>query len=283
MQLLILSGKGGTGKTTIAASFAYLSKDSIKADCDVDAANLHIILDGKDIEKTEFIGAKMAHIDNEKCIKCKKCENACRFGAISDFKVNELKCEGCGTCVVVCPTGAAIIDDEVTGDTIITDTAYGMLSRAEMDIGAEGSGKLVTEVRKNAAKYYKDGDLIILDGSPGVGCAVMASITGVDLALVVIEPTQSGFSDFVRVKEICDHFDVPTLVCINKYDINNEMTKKIEQYCMENNIEVVGKIPFDTTVKKALNEMKPVVYYDCMAGNEIKNIWRVINEKYCNS
>lgn len=281
MQLVVISGKGGTGKTTVTASFAYLNKESIKVDCDVDASNLNIVLQGEDIASSQFIGAKVAKIDQDKCIGCGKCKRVCRFNAIKDCSVIELKCEGCGACKVVCPVDAISLNDEVTGETIITKTDAGLLSRAEMIVGAEGSGKLVTEVRKNAMKHEKDNQLVILDGTPGVGCAVMASITGCDVALIVIEPTQSGLNDFKRVLSLIDHFGVTPLACINKYDINEDMTLKIEKYCKDESVEVLGKIPFDPTVQESVNELKPIVCYEkSIAGEAIKTIWEKIYKKY---
>lgn len=280
MQLIIISGKGGTGKTTVAASLSYLSRDSIKADCDVDAPNLHILLKGEDLVRKPFSGAKIAHIDSSRCVKCGRCIEVCRFNAITDFTVDCLKCEGCAACTVVCGNGAIKINDDENAQTIVTETDMGILSRAEMDIGAEGSGKLVTEVRKNASQYYKEGDLVILDGSPGIGCAVMASVTGCDAALIVVEPTRSGLEDFLRVLSVCKFFGVKVYVCINKYDINADMTGDIEGFCKDEGIEVMGKIPFDERVKQAVNEMKPVVVYeDSEAGAEIRKIWNKLKLK----
>jgi MinD superfamily P-loop ATPase len=280
VQLVVISGKGGTGKTTVAGAFSYLSSNSLKVDCDVDASNLHILLGGEDVEKNDFIGAKVAHIDSEKCVECGKCIKACRFDAIDDFKVDPLKCEGCGACVVVCRHDAVELEDEVTGETIITKTDKGILSRAEMIPGAEGSGKLVTEVRKNVQKYKKGEELIILDGSPGVGCSVMASVTGCDMALIVVEPTQSGVEDFLRVFSVAKMFNLKSFVCINKYDINEDISKEIEHVCKVENIDVIGKIPFDETVKRSINELKPIVAYEnSKAAEEIKNMWKILNEK----
>lgn len=273
MQLVIISGKGGTGKTTIASSLAYLSKARIKVDCDVDASNLHLILKGNDVEKNSFKGAKIAEIDPDKCTKCSKCMEVCRFKAIKNYKVDELVCEGCGTCRIVCDYDAINLNDEITGKTIITEDDFGILSRVEMEIGAEGSGKLVTEVRQRAIKYKKDDELIILDGSPGIGCAVIASITGCDMALIVTEPTQSGLEDFMRVLSVTRFFGVKPFVCINKFDINEEITKELEEFCSEENIDLIGRIPFDECVKQSVNEMQPLVIYDSPAANEIKKIW----------
>ncbi|MCT4686012.1 ATP-binding protein [Vallitalea sp.] len=278
MQLVIISGKGGTGKTTIAASFAYLSENSIKCDCDVDASNLHIVLGGEDIKREPYIGAKVAYVNGDKCTLCRACENMCRFDAIKDGVVDELKCEGCAACTVVCDYDAITMKDEVTGDTIITKTSKGILSRAQMIVGAEGSGKLVTDVRKNALSYGNKDDMYILDGTPGVGCAVMASVTGCDMALIIVEPSQSGLNDFKRVLSVVEFFEIKPLVCINKYDINEEVTKDISTYCETKNIDLIGKIPFDTTVEKSINELKPIVLYEnSMAAKEINIIWQTLN------
>lgn len=288
MQLVIISGKGGTGKTTVASSLINISKAKIKVDCDVEAPNLHLILKGIDIQKNNFIGAKIAKIDLSKCQKCLECINVCRFNAINEdnFVVDDLLCEGCGACKIVCKYNAISLEDEVTGKTIITEDNFGILSRAEMEIGAEGSGKLVTEVRKNAMEYKNNNGLIILDGTPGIGCAVMASITGCNFALIVTEPTQSGLEDFKRVLSVCKIFEVKTMVCINKFDLNEKINSKIEAFCIKENIPVVGKIPFDECVKKSVNEMKPLTNYDCPAAKEIKNMWnkiiKITKGEFCN-
>lgn len=274
MQLIILSGKGGTGKTTIAASIAYLQKEGVKVDCDVEASNLHIILQGSRVEEKDFFGAKAAEIDPNKCIQCGACEETCRFGAISGFKVEELKCEGCAACTVVCPEQAITLHDEITGITIISKTDHGILSHADMEIGAEGSGKLVTEVRKNAGRFIKEGDMVLLDGSPGVGCPVMASLTGCDAALLVVEPTQSGLADFLRVLELVRFFRIKPYVCINKYDLNNSISRQIFRVCWKEKVPMLGEIPFDPLVKEAVNQLKPVVVYpESSAGRQITMLW----------
>lgn len=279
MQLAIISGKGGTGKTTISSSLAYLSKNEIKVDCDVDAPNLQIILKGKDIQKCDFYGAKIATIDEDLCLKCGSCLKTCKYDAIKDFKVNELLCEGCGACRLICKAGAISLEDEITGDTYITKTKNGILSRAEMKIGAEGSGKLVSKIRENAMKYKSDDELIILDGSPGVGCSVIASVTGCDLVLVVTEPTQSGYEDFHRVLSLCKFLDLEMLVCINKYNVNEIIARDIEGVCNKEGIELIGQIPFDSCVKKSINERKPIVSYEeSKAGIEIRKMWKKINK-----
>lgn len=281
MQLVIISGKGGTGKTTIAGSFSWLADESIKADCDVDAANLHLLLGGEDQSSQPFVGAKVALIDERTCTACGRCSLACRFGAISGSHVNELKCEGCGACAVICPAQAISLVDQVTGRTIITTTGKGLLSRAEMEIGAEGSGKLVTEVRKNVRVHRTVGQMVILDGSPGIGCAVMASLTGVDAALIVVEPTVSGIADFERVAGLAEQLGVRVLVCINKHDLNTTLTERLELFCAERSLPLVGEVPFDPQVNLALHELKPVVAYpDAPAAQEIIAMWGRIKNQF---
>lgn len=283
MQLVVISGKGGTGKTTVAACFSYLNENGTNIDCDVDASNLHMMLGGEDIESNSFIGAKVANIDTDKCTQCGACENVCRFDAISNFEIDELKCEGCAACTVVCSFNAISLIDEITGNTIITQTDKGILSRAEMEPGAEGSGKLVTEVRKNALKYKSKDKWTILDGSPGVGCAVMASVTGCDAALIVVEPTQSGLEDFIRVLSVIDFFGIKPFVCINKYDINEKITNEIRAFCEKNSVNIIGMVPFDNLVEKAINEATPVVCFsDSPAGKEIKDMWQKLNSNKIN-
>jgi len=280
VQLIILSGKGGTGKTTVAASFAYLHEKSIKVDCDVEAPNLHMILRGTRVEENPFFGAKTAKIDPESCMRCGACARVCRFDAIADFQVDGLKCEGCAACTVVCPYQAVSLQEEATGKTIITRTEQGILSHAEMEIGAEGSGKLVTEVRKNAGRYGNNQEMILLDGSPGVGCPVMASITGCDAALIVVEPTQSGRADFLRLLELIRFFRVKPFVCVNKYDLNEPVTREIERVCRAEKVPVIGEIPFDPLVKQAVNELKPVVLFpESVAGKQIIMIWNRLKMK----
>ncbi len=268
MELVVLSGKGGTGKTTIATALAELEKDVLRIDCDVDAPNLYLFYKGKDIEKDEFVGGKKASIDESICIKCGKCEGVC------NFTINPFLCEGCGACTLVCPVNAIKLEDEKTADTFITELDKGIISRAEMGIGSDGSGKLITELRKNGKRFNKDEKLTIIDGSPGIGCAVIASITGSNAVLVVTEPTKSGLEDLKRVVQLCKHFGVFTMVCVNKFDINEEVTKEIENFIYENQIVLVGKIPYDDMVMKSINELKPITFYkDSIAEKAIEAMW----------
>lgn len=277
MELVVLSGKGGTGKTTIATSLAELAEDVIRIDCDVDAPNFYMFYEGHDIDKNHFIGGKKASIDEAICIECGKCETVCRFDAISDCKINSFSCEGCGACVLVCPQNAINFEDEKIADTFITQLDKGIISRAEMEIGSDGSGKLISYLRKNGRKFSADEKLIISDGSPGIGCSVISSITGSDAVLVVTEPTKSGLEDLMRVVALCEHFGVFTMVCINKFDINEDMSNKIEEFIKKSGLVLVGKIPYDDTVMKSINELKPIIYYeDSKAASAIKEMWENI-------
>ena len=230
MELVVLSGKGGTGKTTIAIALSELAQDVIRIDCDVDAPNLYLFYQGKDIEKKEFMGARKAVIDESLCIKCGKCEAICRFDAIENYKIDPFVCEGCGACNLICPQNAIKLHNEKSADTFITGIGNDIISRAEMDIGGDNSGKLITYLRRNGKKFNKNDKLTIIDGSPGIGCSVISSITGSDAVLIVTEPTISGFEDFMRVVSLCKYFRIFTMVCINKYDINEDLSKEIENF-----------------------------------------------------
>lgn len=274
MELVVLSGKGGTGKTTIATALSELSQEVVRVDCDVDAPNFYLFYNGNNIEKSDFIGGKKALIDEELCIKCGECKVNCKFNAIEDFKINSFLCEGCGTCTLVCPKNAITLVDEKIAETFITELDNGILSRAEMEIGSEGSGKLITHLRKEAKKFNENDKLIIIDGSPGIGCPVISSITGSDVVLIVTEPTKSALEDLKRIVELCDYFSIFIMVCINKYDINKEITLEIEDFIQNKKIKYVGKIPYDETVRKAINELKPITYYkDSEANKAIEDIW----------
>jgi len=283
VELVVISGKGGTGKTTLTSSLAYLSHESfVKVDCDVDASNLHLMFGGQLVESKDFIGAKVATIDQNKCNACGACFEVCRYGAIDKghiFKVNTLRCEGCGACRQVCLNLAISLIDETTGQTYISQSNKGFLSSADLLPGAEGSGKLVSDVRKKA-KGIKSSKNYIIDGSPGTGCSVMASITGCDYSIIVTEPTYSGFEDFIRIKQLTEHFGIKTFVVINKFDINQDMTDKIEDYCKSNQLEVIGKIPFDSHVNEAINKGLPIVSFKLApAGDAIISIWEKLNRK----
>lgn len=274
MELVVLSGKGGTGKTTIATALSELAKDVVRIDCDVDAPNLYLFYKGKDIEKGEFKGGKKAIIDESLCVKCGKCQDICRFHAIESFQIDLFTCEGCGACVLACPQNAIELKDEKTANTFVTELDKGIISRAKMEIGSDGSGKLITYLRKNGRRFNNDEKLIIIDGSPGVGCAVISSITGSDAVLVVTEPTKSGLEDLMRVVALCEHFGVFTMVCINKYDINEEVAREIENFVKDKDLKLVGKIPYDDTVMRSINELKPITCYkESIAEKAIEDMW----------
>lgn len=279
MDLVVLSGKGGTGKTTIATALSELYNDVVRVDCDVDASNFYMFYKGKDIEKSNFIGGKKATIDKERCIECGKCKTVCKFDAIENFKIDPFLCEGCGTCTLICPQNAIKLEEEKTAETFITELDKGLISRAEMEVGSDGSGKLVTDLRKKAKIFNKDDKLTIIDGSPGIGCAVIASITGSDAILIVTEPTASGLEDLKRVIALCGHFGILPMVCVNKYDINKEMTVDIENFINEKGIKLVGKIPYDNIVMKSINDLKPITYYkESIANKAIEHMWKNIKQ-----
>lgn len=281
-QLTVISGKGGTGKTSITAALASLTKNAVFADCDVDAADLHLIFK-PEIKKTQaFHGLKIADIDKDKCIDCKKCFESCKFDAITkDIKLIKESCEGCGVCEYVCPADAIKMIDRDSGFSYISTTRFGPMAHAMLKTAEEASGKLVTVVRENAKKLAKEKnkDLIIIDGPPGIGCPVIASLTGVDLVLVVTEPTLSGIHDLERILDVAQHFEIPAFVCINKYDINVDNSQKIEQFCNEKNISIVGKLPYDIVMTKAMINQKNIIEFsDGKLSQSICEMWNKIQE-----
>lgn len=282
-QVTILSGKGGTGKTTITACFAALSRDAVFADCDVDASNLHLLLKPNVNETMEFKGLKMAVIDPEKCIQCGRCVELCRFNAIEDYTVDPIHCEGCKVCVVNCPVEAISFNERVCGHAYISETKYGPMSHARLTPGMENSGKLVTLVRQNASKLAEEHgrDLVLVDGSPGIGCPVIASIADIDASVVVVEPTLSGIHDLKRALELLEHFEVTPYVVINKHDINDANTAEIEGYCTENDIPLLGRVPFDPAVTESMVAGHPIVEHspDSQAATAIKQVWGKLVEQ----
>lgn len=275
-EVVMLSGKGGTGKTSIAGSLAALAKSKILVDCDVDAADLHLILQPKAQKTQEFWSGQVAFIDEEKCIQCDVCRSLCRFEAIKDYRIDQVSCEGCGFCSHICPVGAIRMKDCLAGYWFVSNTRYGDLVHARLGTARENSGKLVATIRKEARHIAeKDNlDFIISDGPPGIGCPVISSLSGTNLAVLVTEPTLSGIHDLERVLEVCRYFSVPAVVCINKYDINAENTGKIESFCREEKIEVAARISFDNVVTEAMIKGLPVVEFSHgQVSQEIKNLW----------
>ena len=287
-QITVISGKGGTGKTTLVGSFAALAENKVIVDCDVDAPDLHLLLHPELIKKEEFKGVKVAVMDKTLCTECGTCEETCRFNAIasteeSGYAINPARCEGCGACVFTCPQEALMLKERVSGYAFISKTNYGTMVHAQLNIAEEASGKLVTVVRNNAQQVAeKEGcELILIDGSPGIGCPVIASLTGVDLALIVTEPTLSGLHDLERIMDVTRHFGIASAVCINKYDINEENSKRITEFCRQRGIQVVGNIPYDSVVTEAMVAGMPVVEFSGgVVSDAIKDVWRGINQYY---
>lgn len=254
-ELLVISGKGGTGKTSLVGALAMLAKNKVLVDCDVDAPDLHLLLHPEEESSNEFWGGYKASINIERCTKCGLCEEACRFEAIKDFRVDPVFCEGCGVCFRLCPVGAIQFRQLAVGYWYISRTNFGPLVHARLGVGEENSGKLVTVIRQAASNLAQERglNLIIIDGPPGIGCPVIASLTGVSLALVVTEPTVAGKHDLERVINLARHFRVPAVIAINKFDLALEKSEEIEDYCTQQGLEIVGKIPFDEEVNRALS------------------------------
>jgi MinD superfamily P-loop ATPase len=279
-EIVVLSGKGGTGKTSLVGSLAALAKSKVLADCDVDAADLHLLLKPKVKQEKEFWSGQVACIDEEKCTQCGLCPELCRFDAIKDYKVDPIACEGCGFCSHICPEDAITMKENMSGHWFISDTKYGPLVHARLGIAQENSGKLVAQVRQQARRIAQEQKLeyIISDGPPGIGCPVISSLSGASLALMVAEPTLSGIHDLERVLGVSGHFGVPSMVAINKYDLNEENTRRIEEYCKDQGIKLAARIPFDNAVTEAIVRGLPVVEYTKgKVSREIEGLWDSIS------
>ncbi len=292
-EIVVISGKGGTGKTSVVASFAALAEKAVLADCDVDAADLHLVLSPKIETQQEFRGGKRAYITEDKCTGCSKCFDLCRFNAVKEsttfdefpkitYSIDPIACEGCGVCAWFCPEDVVKFEDVINGEWFISATRFGPLVHAKLGIAEENSGKLVTLVRGEAKKIAENigCSYIIVDGSPGIGCPVIASIGGSDLVVIVTEPTLSGEHDLERVAELTKHFKIPAVVCINKYDINPEMTERIKEKAENMGLSCAGYIRYDKMVTKAQIAGASVVEHTNLAVSEdIKNVWEnVINK-----
>jgi MinD superfamily P-loop ATPase len=283
-ELVVLSGKGGTGKTSITGSLAVLAKDKVLIDCDVDAANLHLLLNPTIEKKFDFYGGIKAKIDQDVCTRCGRCIEVCQFNAVDNFVVDEMACEGCKVCFYECPVNAISVHDHLTGEYYKSTTKYGPMVHAEIGIAEGNSGKLVAEVKKIAKEFATSEKLALIDGPPGIACPVISSLSGADFALIVTEPTVSGVHDLERVLTLIRQFDVMPMLCINKVDLSEDQVKKIEQICVKENIEIVGKIKYDPTFVDALNQGLPIIEYDEYneSSEEIKKMWGKI-EKIINS
>lgn len=280
-ELVVVSGKGGTGKTSITAAFASLAKNSVLCDADVDAADLHLLMAPRVKETTAFMGGSIAEIRKDDCTGCGRCLEVCRFEAISeDYLVDPVSCEGCGVCVDLCPEQAIDFPIQKCGQWFISDTRFGPMVHARLGIAEENSGKLVSLVRQQTRKLADERglDFILTDGPPGIGCPVIASIGGATALAIIVEPTVSGLHDLQRVADLAVHFKVPGLVCVNKYDLNIEMTGKIEDFSRTRNMKILGRVPFDPIFTKAMIEGKNVLEYapGSRVAQSIREVWTEI-------
>ena len=279
-QITVISGKGGTGKTVLTASFAALAHNACFVDCDVDAADLHLLLNPKVRETHIFKSGKAPKINRATCTECGECIDVCRFNAIDEtFEIDKFSCEGCAICSIVCPSKAITMEENHSGEWYVSDTKYGSFVHAKLGIAEENSGKLVTRIRK-AAQEIADKerlDFVINDGPPGIGCPVIASLSGVDLALIVTEPTIAGIHDMKRIADVAAQFSVPTKVVINKYDINPDNSSSIKDICCRRNIEVVAYLPFsEKFVESMVNGIPMPEYVDNGITEQIRTLWRKV-------
>jgi len=284
-QIVIISGKGGTGKTFLTSSIAAIAKNKVVSDCDVDAADLHLMLSPVIKEKHIFKSGKVAMVDKEACTGCNQCIDVCRFDAITAINnvvdIDPISCDGCGICERICPVNAIRMEEKVSGEWYISNTKYGTMVHAKLNIAEENSGKLISVIRKKASEIAEseERDFIIIDGSPGIGCPVISSISGTDCAIVVTEPTISGLHDAKRVIQTARHFGISTCIVINKYDINIDMSRQIESYAESEDIPLIGKIPFDREIVEAITKGIPVVEYSKgKIVDYLFEIWKNVKE-----
>ncbi|MFO7727808.1 MAG: ATP-binding protein [Desulfonatronovibrio sp.] len=279
-EVIVISGKGGTGKTSLTGAFAHITRDKIICDLDVDAPDLHILLSPRVLFEEKFFSGNEAVINQDKCQGCGICEEMCRYNAISmqndKFVVDPLRCEGCKVCVAFCPEEAVDFPQRYCGNWQISSTRFGTMIHAQLFPGAENSGRLVTLLRQRAReKAREEGrDLILCDGAPGIGCPVISSLSGTDLAVVVTEPTPSGLHDLQRVADLCSYFKIKVAVIVNKYDLNPDQTSGIETYCREKGHELVGNIPHDDMVTRAMVDKKVITEVeDSDMAQSVRKVW----------
>lgn len=280
-ELVVVSGKGGTGKTSLTAAFSHLAENHIVCDADVDAADLHLLLAPGVKERHDFMGGGKAIVDPGRCALCGRCREVCRFDAIDDaFVVDAIACEGCGVCVDLCPAGAIDFPIQKCGEWFVSETRVGPMVHARLGIAEENSGKLVNCIRREAGRLagVHGRELIITDGPPGIGCPVIAAIGGATALVLVVEPTVSGLHDMVRLADLARHFRVPCLLCVNKFDLNPEMTGRLEEIARERNIAFVGRIPFDPSFTEAMIAGLTIIEFrkDAPAAAAIREIWQNI-------
>ncbi len=270
-EIVVLSGKGGTGKTTLTGSLSKLLREKIICDADVDAADMFLLLAPRVKKNTPFKGKFVAVIDHDRCVNCSICQQVCRFDAVyvedGNYEIDSYSCDGCTYCKLACPADAITMEQQVVGDWFVSETEYGTMVHAKLKPGAENSGNLVTMVKVQAHNIARERSIpyILVDGPPGIGCPVTSALSGANLAVVVTEPTFSGMHDLERVYDLCRHFEVPVAIVINKYDLNRDNSRKIESLAIEKNIPVIGKIPFDRCVIEAIsNNLTPVDFCDSL-------------------
>jgi len=284
-QIAVVSGKGGTGKTSLVAAFSNLAQPCVVADCDVDAANLHLVLSPltDEIEKEPFYSGYLAKIDQDLCTKCGLCLKNCRFDAITEkdnvFEIMPVLCEGCGLCVDICPNEAINLKTQHAGELFSYSMRFGQLIQGKLGIAQSTSGKLVSKVREKAKDIAikNNSELLLIDGSPGIGCPVIASLTGVDAAVIVSEPTLSGEHDLLRIAELCKHFNLPIFVIVNKYDLNSEQTEAIIETCKKIGAHFAGKINYDKELVEALSSGNTILEYsNSETSEQIRSAWEYI-------
>jgi len=286
-QLVVLSGKGGTGKTNLSAAFSHLYQQkypghlALLVDADVDAANLALLLEAEELSKEAFIGGAIARIDPDLCTDCGRCQEVCHFDAVisreEKFCIDPIACEGCAACLYQCPENAIALQKQQAGEWYISETPYGKFFHAHLYPAQENSGKLVALIKSRAQEELENSsaDLMLVDGPPGIGCPVISAVSGANVVLVVTEPTLAGLHDLGRVLETTTHFDVQVEVCINKSDLYPEGAQQIRKYCQEKGIDILGEIPFDLAIPRAMNQGQPVTKFDPQSQSSIaiKGIW----------
>jgi MinD superfamily P-loop ATPase len=287
--LTVISGKGGTGKTSVVASFAALATNAVVVDCDVDAPDLHLVLEPRPRKREAFVGGQVARIDPARCNGCGRCYEVCRFEAVqrngdnpAAYAIDPLACEGCGVCVAICPEKAIESRPAVNGEWFVSDTRHGPLVHARLGVAAENSGKLVSLLRQQARTLAQreSRELIICDGPPGIACPVIASLTGASLALIVIEPTLSGLHDVQRVMQLVEHFGLTAVACVNKFDVSERMSRRIAEEAVKRGVDVVGRIPYDEAVVAAQMCSTSVVEHGTSpASAALQDIWKEVEQR----